>query len=145
MANVTFEVKGIRELRAQLKMYPQDAHRRMCAELKREMDDIVEDSTTYVPIISGQLLQSRYVTPLVSLGNMQCMVEGGYSAPYALKVHEDATRASREAEMRQRNKYVQFGQWKYLEQPFLQATRGMVNRIARGMSGTRIGAVGRRG
>ena len=144
MNHFFMRIVGLKEIRANLRMYPGQMRTALCRELKREANDIVEDSTNYVPIISGQLLRSRYVTPIIPLSRTSCMVQGGYSAPYALKVHEDATRESRKEEWMQRYKYQQFGQWKYLEQPFLHALQGMLNRVARGMSGTRLGAVGRR-
>jgi hypothetical protein len=88
----------------------------------------------FVPVDQGILRASGTVRHIES--GIQERVElqyGGASAPYALSVHENP-RAGKTGGVTpsgsQRDTWATVGQWKYLEQPFLEAAAGILARLA---------------
>lgn len=85
--------------------------------LWEEGQRIMNESVRICPIDTGRLRASRYVNP-VSRENERFVLEMGYSADYALYVHEDL-----EAQHRPPT------QAKYLEQPIRENLPDMQRRI----------------
>lgn len=118
------------------------------AEIYREGTDIQRTSIPLVPVDTGALHNSSYVTEPV-IANDHVSVEVGYggvatqinpktgepTTSYALKVHEDL------------QVHHKVGQAKYLEQPFDEAKAGMSTRVIAGVkrrvtSGNKGGGAG---
>lgn len=110
-------------------------------QLYREATGIVEQSAQLVPVDTGTLRASRYVSPPVQLGTV-LTVAFGYGGPaakinpktgesadgYAIYVHEDL------------EAFHKVGIAKFLELPTLQALRGMTARVKAGMKADLAGA-----
>lgn len=134
MANGTYKTGSGRSISQTLKQLGDQAQARFGAELFKEAQGIIMASQPLVPVDTGALRASSYVTQPRVEGSV-IRVELGYGGPaaqinpksgepasgYALYVHENL------------EAHHPVGQAKYLEVPFLQARTGMTNRIVAGM------------
>lgn len=93
------------------------------AELYAEATGIVEQAKGLVPVDTGTLRSSGYVSEPERIGD-KVRVEmgfGGAAAPYAVIVHEDL------------DAFHKVGEALFLGQPFAWAQTGMADRIAAGL------------
>lgn len=91
--------------------------RNLAVGLEREARDCLVDSQARVPYSSGYLHDSGDVSvPVVS--GQTCEVRCGYTAPYAVRVHEDLSA------------HHPHGQAKFLESAVLERLGGMSLRLA---------------
>jgi len=99
------------------------------AALFEEAEKIMAESKRIVPVDTGALRSSGFVD-LPRVGNKGPSVRFGYGSEYSVFVHEippppQKSRGGRSARHRPPT------QWKFLEQPFKMAQRGMLKRLAR--------------
>jgi len=100
---ITFEIKGSKELNDLLKGIPKRAKDAVRSELKEVMKDLKGKSQDLAPVETGDLKGSAYT----DLDDLQGEV--GFTEPYALRQHEELE-----------YKHPKGGQAKYLEQPYKQ-------------------------
>ncbi len=86
--------------------------------LLEEGEAIMLESQNQVPRDTGFLANSRFVR--VEDGGGEITLELGYTAPYAIYVHEDPTARHRAPT-----------KWKFLEDPIKDASNGLSQRLAR--------------
>lgn len=121
MADLTFNITGVRELKAALQRLaaeiPQDVARAMYEEAHVER----LESMRRTPVDTGALKGSHEVhAPKFGLRDITVDITvGGPSAPYALFVHEDL------------EAFHKSGQAKFLESTILESAPYMAARIAR--------------
>lgn len=123
---ITAEIKGVKSIRDLLKRHREKAISALKKELYQEGQGIMTQSKELVPVDTGNLRDSGTVQLPRQEGSaiVQEMGYGGPAAPYAIFVHENTV------------VFHKVGMAKFLEIPFRQAQRGMVDRIAAGMKKT---------
>ena len=136
LGGVSVEIKGIDRFEQLLKQYGDKLGGALAVALYEEGTLIMTDSKdNYVPVDQGTLKDSGHVME-PRLEGTELIVELGYggpAAPYALSVHENPRSGKTEGISPSGRKYKHWaavGQWKYLEIPFKNASRGMSQRIA---------------
>lgn len=118
-ALVTARLEMSPQLTTALRSLGENAPNALGAALYQEAEDIMAKSKPLVPVDTGALRASGQVqTPRVS-GNAVSVTlgYGNSSVAYALIVHENLSA------------HHDVGQAKYLEQPFLEATQGLTDRV----------------
>lgn len=141
MASIRFNVKGLaEELRHVAALATASRLTRLFAtKLYTQGERIMLRSKMLVPVVTGNLRASGHVKLPVIAGT-RAMVELGYGGPaarYALAVHENP-RAGKTGGVSPAKGFIQggrykryatSGQWKYLEQPFLEMQADVTNEI----------------
>lgn len=126
-----YRVRGVKEVQRTLAKMGAAATGGLARELYREGEQIMTVSKPLVPVDTGALRSTGHVKPPEIEGH-QVRVTMGYGGPagaevggvyvgYALKVHEDLAA------------FHPTGQAKYLEQPAMEAAKGMPERVAAGL------------
>lgn len=103
-------------------------------------EQIMTESRTLVPVVTGNLRASANVQP-PKISGTTVTVELGYGGPaatYALSVHENPRAGKTGGVSPSGHKYAarrwsQVGQWKYLEQPFNDAKPRIHARLRRAL------------
>ena len=117
-----FDVTGIAEMQQRLQAFAAEVTPLLAIALQQEADAILEVSQGLVPVDTG-LLRSTGAVSSPTLAGLVAAVEISYggqgTAPYAAKVHFDTTM-----------RHPRGGQAFYLQQPFFEATNGMLERLA---------------
>lgn len=118
---------GAKAIQRNLRRAESGYRRALGAALYREGSAILAESLKLVPVDTGRLRATGYVSPPEQTrGGVE--VEIGYGTDYAVKQHEDVSLA-----------HV-VGQAKFLQQPAEEAERGMLTRVQADMR--RIASVG---
>ena len=111
------EIKGLEEALRKLRGLGSAVTQHAAKAVYREAEEVMRDSKeNYVPVVTGTLRRSGFVQPPeVGPGGFSVRLGyGGPAAPYAFAVHENPNAG-------QSAKGSRVGQWKYLEQPLMQA------------------------
>ena len=118
-------VTGIAEVNAQLAKLVERDQQAAVQALREEAETIMTDSKQRVPVDTGVLRASGFVSPVEDGVRL---AYGGAASDYAIYVHEnlDANHPVGEA--------------KYLERPVLEALPGLAERVAKTMIQIRGGA-----
>ena len=126
---IDFTIKGLDKVRKMLRQHQEKAVFALKKEMYLEAEGIMTQAKELVPVDTGTLKDSGVVQLPRDEGSV--IVEefgfGGPAAPYAVFVHENTV------------VFHKVGMAKFLEIPFRQAQRGMVDRIAAGMRRTLTG------
>lgn len=129
MPEVRFEIRGAREVMANLATLGGEMRHAMGRALTRfaEIDIATVSKNQYVPVITGALRSSIHVEKDVVFTPSSATVyvsAGGAAAPYGRKVHENP-RSGRTGGLspsgRRYKKWSRVGQWKFIEQPAMEA------------------------
>ena len=126
---------GAEEVKKALKDLGARAAPAMGEALYSEGNELLYDSAALVPVDTGNLASSAYLTP-PAVGGDGAFVTVGYggaAAPYAVVVHENPRSGQTGGLSPSGKKYAHWaatGQWKYLETPFKARTAGFASRIA---------------
>jgi len=123
MVGQPYKTRSGRSIEASVQMLGDRVLRALAAEVYREGTNIIAASQPLVPVATGTLRGTAYVTIPDIQGNKVTVHigYGGPSAPYALYVHENMMA------------HHPVGQAKYLEQPFNEALPGMPDRLKSGV------------
>ena len=123
---ITHEITGIEKIRALIKSHKEKAVQALKRELYVEAEGIMTQSKELVPVDTGNLRDSGTVALPRQEGSvvLQELGFGGSAADYAVYVHENTV------------VFHPVGMAKFLEIPFRQAQRGMIERIVAGMQKT---------
>ena len=118
---LTIELKGMDKLSATLQALGDRAPKALGRALWREGTAIMTDARAITPVDTGVLRNSGLVNlPVVSNGKVEVTLGfGGAASAYAEVQHEEVTYY-----------HTPPTQYKYLEQPLLQAARMMEQRLA---------------
>lgn len=131
--NVT--VQGLEEVQAKLRQFGEEGEKVVAVETYRLAEEIMTASKALVPVMDGVLRASGQVEP-PTVSNETVRVRLGYSAPYALPVHENPrsgkTGGFSPSGKRYRN-WARVGEWKFLERPFKLLAPQIVDRLYQGM------------
>lgn len=121
LPNMSFRVKGDRELRSALRRLGPRAETALSGALYREGETIMNRSKRLTPVDTGTLRSTGHVQRPRKRGGVITVTLGfgGPAARYAAIVHE----------MTEANFTV--GQAKYLQEPFENAVEGLTQRLAR--------------
>jgi hypothetical protein len=115
---------GFAALNRELKRLREHGPQALAREMYREGEEIMTASKArYVPVDTGTLRSTGHVQQpdIRADGTITVrMVYGGPAAPYALAVHEIPPERAQHP----------VGQWKYLETPALEASKGLAQRVA---------------
>lgn len=117
---LVFQITGGSEAVQALQRLAEDLPARFAGALVREGERIMARSKQeFVPVDTGALKASGHVVPPTTHPDLAVeLVYGGPSVPYAVTQHETPW-------------FVHpVGQWKYLEQPLMDAVDGMPERLA---------------
>jgi len=123
-------VRGLKEVTANLKRLEDKARKAMLAELRYEAMKLMTESMLEVPVDTGTLKSSNFVTDPEQTGDVW-RVRLGYRAHYALAVHEIPAPPLKSDGGRSASHVV--GKWKYLEDPMKRAATGFAKRAADGL------------
>ena len=108
---VGFRITGMSSLRTALRNAGKQAEAALAATLYETATQTMDNAQQLVPVDTGELRDSRYVTqPVKDAGGL--VVELGYGADHAPRVHEDLNAA-----------HPKGGQAKFLEVPLLGINR----------------------
>lgn len=111
----TLKLEGIEDVRKALKHENKKIREAMRAAVYQEGVSIMGQSVVQVPVETGRLRATHYVT----LPNRDGVVEIGYGTVYALPVHERLSVNH------------PHGKAKFLQDPLNKARRGYIKRIAK--------------
>lgn len=132
---ITLSLEGLAETVEMLRRVGESSKDEFAAAIYQEAEAVMAKSKTLVPVDTGTLRASGHVQKPRKSGR-QVSVELGYGGPaarYALDVHENPRAGQTHGKSpsgRPYKTWSKVGQWKYLEQPFVEASRGMLRRIA---------------
>lgn len=143
MATINVNIAVDDNTRAQFRKYEERAKRAFTAGVRMEMERVMAVAKgEYVPVQYGNLRGSGRVHPVKVEGERVTVDAsfGGTAAPYAIAVHEIPPPGGATGSVAlgtvlrpriptQRTARHRVGQWKYLEQPLLEAAPGMERRI----------------
>jgi len=114
---LTFQIKGLAELQANIERLRVEAPGATAAAVYTEALGIMRRSRSLVPVDTSELINSAWCAmPDVSAPDP--IARMGYSAPYALPVHELVE-----------NKHPNGGQANFLREPFEAALTGYARRL----------------
>lgn len=119
-----FELTGVLAMEHALGTLARESSERFGAAIYHEAERIMARSKEdFVPVDTGALKASGIVRPPTESGHVLtvAMIYGGPSVPYAVVQHETPWF------------HHPVGQWKYLEQPMMEAVDGMARRLAADM------------
>ena len=128
------KVTGLNQGLARAELFRRNMKHAVGVALHREAVRIMEESQARAPIVSGKLMQSGYVTPPEYLGSI-VRVGLGYPGIEAAKLHENP-RTGKTAGISPKGKlyapgtWSKTGEWKFLQNPVMEAMPTMPYRIA---------------
>lgn len=145
--NIRLEIIGIDELVAKIDKYGKEATRSIGMSFRAEAEAIMTTAKEkFVPVVTGNLRASGKVqsTRVTATTVEQVLGFGGAAAAYAFRVHENQRsghtggRGPQHVNKRgtgynlgrkyRAGSYSTVGQWKYLEQPAVEAAPGIAER-----------------
>jgi hypothetical protein len=136
--SMTIKLSGVKKFTYNLRALERGTWPAVVDALNVEAGQILKESQEFfVPIVTGRLRDSGYVTPARKghHGNL-AKVNIGYSAVYAAAVHENP-RAGKTHGISPKGKYYKTwastGGYKFLTRPLQQALPGMGGRLSRGI------------
>lgn len=149
MALFSITLTGTREVAAEITRQVERVPVLVGSAMYAEAQDIMHASSALVPVDTGQLAGTAMIeSPRYEALNVEVVMGyGGTAAPYARVTHENPRAGKTGGVSPSGAKYqhwAKVGQWKYLEQPFLAAAKGLAERVAsrvRAMQG--VGRVAR--
>lgn len=112
------KITGLPQLRRRMTAAEKAQRHAFGAALYREGSRILRESLRLVPVDTGRMRATGYVSPPTSKMFVGQVVEVGYGTDYAPRQHEDVSLRHR------------VGQAKFLEQPAKAAQRGLAARVA---------------
>lgn len=131
---LTFSLDGVDEVFARATVELARVRAAAMTALGDEGEAIMTRSKEeFVPVDEG-ILRASGTVKYIEHGTQEVveLAYGGAAAPYALSVHENP-RAGKTGGITpsgyQRETWATVGQWKYLEQPFLESASGMLERL----------------
>lgn len=113
-----FKVKGLREMRANIRKVQKNLPAQMREAVKAEAETILAEAKARTPVRTGQLRASGRVV-MAEDELKAAIVFGDEIADYAVQVHEDL-----EAKH-------EIGEAKFLERPLMEAAPDLAARLAR--------------
>lgn len=132
MPDIQITITGLDDLLRKLDRIPQIGRAGAGIALYQEAEKIMTTSKDeFVPVDTGTLRSTGHVQPPEIDENGVISVTMGYggpAAPYAFYVHEIPPPPEQSPGGRSATHHV--GQWKYLEQPTLEAASGLPDAIA---------------
>lgn len=115
---VRVKIDGTQDVLRGLVVAHEAARKALAGALFIEANNVMNESKEIVPVDTGYLRASGYVDlPREGPGGIN--VEMGYTAPYAIYVHENLNA-----------RHAPGKQAKFLEQPLMKAQEGMPERVA---------------
>jgi ribosome modulation factor len=120
LVSATIDMQAAKRIRELIERYPDRAIRALSSGMYKEGEIIAGNAKDICPVDTGTLRDTTTVLLPKIEGDsvLQEIGSGGPAAPYAIYVHENM------------NAHHPVGQAKYLEQPFREAQRGLVDRLA---------------
>jgi hypothetical protein len=129
-------VRGADEVARALRTLADRQRHAAATVLYQTAEQIMAESKRLVPVRFGPLRASGHVVPPVIAGD-QIVVEAGFSAPYALFVHENP-RAGKTGGVsptgRTYKHWARVGEWKYLERPFQRIAPKLGERLRKAVA-----------
>lgn len=129
---VTFELKGVEEMRQKLERVTRGMNRAVERALREEAEEIMRRAKNeFVPVDKSTLKNSGFVNDVVRDGDdiSVTLGFGGSAEAYALAVHEHPSEHSPRSWGDRSVNFTRGGP-KYLEKPLNEAVNGMDKRIA---------------
>jgi hypothetical protein len=131
----TFTVTGLDEVLRNLRAYGENTKAAAAQALYEEARAIENVSLAqYAPVDQGGLRSEHaFVDESAKIESNNVSITFGYTGPYASSVHENPRAGKTGGVSPSGQKYRHWatvGQWKFLETPVLNATSGMLGRLA---------------
>lgn len=123
-------VTGLPQARRALQMSERRWSSAFGAALYREGSRILRESLKQVPVDTGRLRSTGYVSPPIKKLLAGIVVEVGYGTHYAVRQHEDVSLRHR------------VGKAKYLQDPLYAASDGVTQRVVADMKKLAAAGVG---
>lgn len=112
------KTQGLKKATEAITIFGTKFEKAVAAAIYSEAQAVLTEAKILVPYITGNLQTTGDVLPVRKEGGVALVAEVVFTAPYALRVHEEPRPPSSN------------GTFKYLEIPLKEASSGYANRVA---------------